>query len=77
MLDFKKDKINYEIFFQNEKVELVIRGEETVKNKGVSIKGKSNDELNKIIASIEEFNYSELISYLKENDILYTEIEFY
>lgn len=77
MLDFRKDKINYEILLYNGKIELIIRGEESVKNRGIAIKNKSNNELNKILASIEEFNYSEVIAYLKENDISYSEIEFY
>lgn len=76
MLDFKTDRINYEILSFDEKVELLIRGEEEVKNKGIIITDKSIDELKKIIAIIEDFNYSKLISYLKENGIYYNEIDF-
>lgn len=39
--------------------------------------GKSLDEINRIITSIEELNYNEVISYLKENAISFNEGKFF
>lgn len=77
MLAAKKNKINYEILSFAGKVELIIRGEETINEKAIIIIGKSLEELEKIISKIEDFNYSEVISYLKENAIAYNEGKFF
>lgn len=77
MLEAKNNKINYEILSYNEKFELIIRGEETANEKAIIIMGKSLDELEKIISKIEDFNYNEAISYLKENAIAYNEGKFF
>lgn len=77
MLEAKNNKINYEILSYNEKFELIIRGEETANEKAIIIMGKSLDEINRIITCIEELNYNEVISYLKENDISFNEGKFF
>lgn len=77
MLEAKKNKINYEILSYNEKLELIIRSEKKANEKAIIIVGKSLDEINRIITSIEELNYNEVISYLKENDISFNEGKFF
>lgn len=76
MLDYRKDKINYELLLYDTKVELIIRAEESIKEKGIVIRDKSRDELNEIIDNIEEKNYKEVIDYLNENNIFFEEAQF-
>lgn len=56
--------------------ELIVRAEENIKENGIIIKDKSIEELNKIIADISEYNFNEVINYLKENTISYEDIKF-
>ena len=85
MLEFKENNINYEILkylkhdLEGKEIdiyELIVRAEESIKENGIIIKDKSIDELNKIIADISEYKFSDVINYLKENSIFYEEIKF-
>lgn len=85
MLEFKENNVNCEILkylkhdLEGKEIdiyELIIRAEEDIKENGIIIKDKSIDELNKIIADINEYKFSDAINYLKENSIFYEEIKF-
>ena len=85
MLGYKENNVNCEILkylkydLQGKEIdiyELIIRAEENIKENGIIIKDKSIDELNKIIADIGEYNFNQVINYLKQNSIFYEEIKF-
>lgn len=85
MLGYEENTVNYEILkylkynLEGKEIdvyELIVRAEENIKENGIIIKDKSIDELNKIIADISEFNFSQVINYLKENGVSYEEIKF-
>lgn len=85
MLSYKENKVNCEILkylkydLKGKEIdvyELIVRAEENIKENGIIIKDKSIEDLNKIIADISEYNFKEVINYLKENSISYEEIKF-
>lgn len=85
MLNYKENNVNCEILkylkydLEGNEIdvyELIVRAEENIKDNGIIIKDKSLDELNKIIADIGEYNFSQVINYLKQNSIFYEEIKF-
>lgn len=85
MVSYKENNVNCEILkhlkydLKGKEIdvyELIVRAEENIKDNGIIIKDKSLDELNKIIADISEFNFSQVINYLKEKSVLYEEIKF-
>lgn len=85
MLNYKENNVNCEILkylkydLKGKEIdiyELIVRAEENIKENGIIIKDKSIEELNKIIADISEYNFNEVINYLKENTISYEEIKF-
>lgn len=85
MLGYKENNVNCEILkylkydLQGKEIdiyELIIRAEENIKENGIIIKDKGLDEVNKIIVDISEYNFSQVINYLKENSIAYEEIKF-
>lgn len=85
MVSYKENNVNCEILkhlkydLKGQEIdvyELIVRAEENIKDNGIIIKDKSLDELNKIIADISEFNFSQVINYLKEKSVLYEEIKF-
>lgn len=85
MLEYKENNVNCEILKylkytldgrEIENYDLVIRAEESIKDKGLIIKEKNIEELNKIIANIGEYNFRQVINYLKENSIVYEKIQF-
>lgn len=85
MLNYKENNVNCEILkylkydLKGKEIdvyELIVRAEENIKENGIIIKDKSIEELNKIIADISEYKFSDVINYLKENSIFYEEIKF-
>ncbi len=85
MLGYKENNVNCEILkylkydLQGKEIdiyELIIRAEENIKENGIIIKDKGLDELNKIIADIGEYNFSQVINYLNEKSVFYEEIKF-
>ena len=85
MLNYKENNVNCEILkylkydLKGKEIdiyELIVRAEENIKENGIIIKDRSIEELNKIIADISEYNFNEVIKYLKENSIYCEEIKF-
>ena len=85
MLNCKENNVNCEILkylkydLKGKEIdiyELIVRAEENIKEKGIIIKDRSIEDLNKIIANISEYDFNEVINYLIENSISYEEIKF-
>lgn len=81
MVESLENKINIEILKVdgNEKItEIIIRGEEKYKSKGIIIHCSDNCQLNyeKFCNEIKDYKLDNLKIYLKERKIIYNEIDF-
>lgn len=81
MIETFKEKINIELikFDNNEEIsEIIIRGEESQKNKGIIIHYVDNKAVDykKICEDIKNYKLQEVQNYLSQNGILYNMVDF-
>lgn len=77
MLESLNNKINYMIMNNDNNSELIIRAENSNKEKGLKIVCDSNNEMvNKILKDIKDYNFEQVIEYLRKNEIEYSMVNY-
>jgi len=77
MLESLNNKVNYMIMNNDNNSELIIRAENSNKEKGLKIVCDSNNEMvNKILKDIKDYNFEQVIEYLRKNEIEYSMVNY-
>lgn len=77
MLESLNNKVNYMIVNNDNNSELIIRAENSNKEKGLKIVCDLNNEIiNKMLKDIKDYNFEQVIEYLRKNEIEYSMVNY-